>query len=1559
MLILFIIVLFGIQLPYIQNKIVPIVTKNLSKTLDTEVSVGNVSIDLLSHIHINQILIKDYKKDTMIYIESLDNRYVLDLEINKPFKLNEKKIAIDGVKFYLDNTLTDSVFNITHTFKKNKSKDSTVKVVNKKSGTNVLSFLNLGEIELTNLSFRLKDKYNFQTLSISSKKIFIDALPLKLIDSPWIINSLLIQNTKAQLTQHPSPIRVKDYKPEYLAIPFNLNIAKFNLKNAEFKILDEASKVRAIKNQLTFQDLLATNLNIDAENVVIRKLFFTAKINRMTAKEKSGLEIKNMKTDFYFSSFKTEAKNLIFQTNYSKFDGYLRFDYKHMRQYLRFAEWVNVTAKMKNSNLNLTDLAYFTPALNDWKHLDVKFNTSSKGRMNDFSLINFNGTLHQEKMKVNGNLQVKDLFNGKGLNVLAKFNQVNFDKKDIEYVFQKPNLPQEIANLGQINYQGSFTGNPIKFILNGKLNTIKGGAELTETNFDFTQKNLPVYKGKVKLNDLKLAQIMTSESPIDRVSADILVDGKGFNIQSMNTYLKGNIERINIKNSTYQNVDIDGTWSEKLFTGKIISKDPSLLVDMNGKISMKEENPNLELSINLKDIDLKKLGYTKKQLLLNSNLFAIGRGKNIDEMLGTVLLKDMYVIDKSNNSKVYKFSNLTLEKDKFEEGGNYLDINSDEINASIVGKYKVSELPILLKEYLFSYLSIEEHNESKFTSNSYFNLQLDLKNISNYTLLFHEELKNIERGKINMRFDGINNKLKITGNLYNTEYLQFKIPNISLNNESSRSDFNSTIDFDSVYFQNKLAVTPLKTSIIQANEGLKISMELLNRKDDKFVDFNSIIKKKGNEYSFHILPFTSHFGRKVWTLHPDNFITLNTESKTINIKNLELYKDRQIIRFSNKNNSLTTVNALFDEVKLEELISGFMPILKSFKGDLNGEIDIENILTKPTPVANLDIKNIEYETEKIGNLVLKSDFENNILSSNFNLKGDKIDLSTSGSYNANTSIDSLYAHTEIKKLNLNVLNRYLKDLVYDMSGNISGDLTIFGKINSLQSVGTIQVDSLNTFLNTIHTRYDAKNQKIYITPGKFTLNNFRFTDEEGNEAVADGFVSHNNLKSFNLFLNAESSKLLCLNTNSTHNPYFYGKVYADAKIQFRGTIGNRITISSQGKNLPNSEMTIAFGSTQRTEKFGFYEFIKRDSTNLISKLSTSRKLNSGVNLDFDFEVNSFGKLNIVMDPTLDDKMECTGDGRIHFTMSPESDIDMKGTYEINSGSYLFTYQNVVQRVFYLNKGGKMTFVGNPRASLIDASARFTTRASANELVSAYFVNSTESRVLSAAKSLVKVNITLSIKDKITQPKIDYSIDVEQNNPEVTSAFEAIKTTLINNEAERNKQVLGLLVWQRFFPPSTQTNSNLSTDLQNTAVGVVTSKLSSYFTEWMQNTFKGMNFDLNFRNYNQQDRAAQITDTRNELKFAVSQKLLNDRLIFNLGGNYDFGKNQVNSQNTAFFGGDVDIEYKLTEQGNVRAKIYSTLSNDPLNSVYINKTGLGILFQKEFDEFNQIFKKQKK
>lgn len=166
----------AIQLPFVQNELVQLVSKSLSKSLNTEVSIGNVSIDFLTRVKLNDILIRDYKKDTLIYAGNVTNKHLLTFDWNKPFQFNGEKLNLSDVKFYLDNTAKDSIFNLTKTFRKSNVKsENTLGEATPEDNRPKLDFIRLGQLDLSNVSFRLRDHYNYQTISFQIEHLDLDA----------------------------------------------------------------------------------------------------------------------------------------------------------------------------------------------------------------------------------------------------------------------------------------------------------------------------------------------------------------------------------------------------------------------------------------------------------------------------------------------------------------------------------------------------------------------------------------------------------------------------------------------------------------------------------------------------------------------------------------------------------------------------------------------------------------------------------------------------------------------------------------------------------------------------------------------------------------------------------------------------------------------------------------------------------------------------------------------------------------------------------------------------------------------------------------------------------------------------------------------------------------------------------------------------------------------------------------------------------------------------------------------------------------------------------------
>ena len=114
------------------------------------------------------------------------------------------------------------------------------------------------------------------------------------------------------------------------------------------------------------------------------------------------------------------------------------------------------------------------------------------------------------------------------------------------------------------------------------------------------------------------------------------------------------------------------------------------------------------------------------------------------------------------------------------------------------------------------------------------------------------------------------------------------------------------------------------------------------------------------------------------------------------------------------------------------------------------------------------------------------------------------------------------------------------------------------------------------------------------------------------------------------------------------------------------------------------------------------------------------------------------------------------------------------------------------------------------------------------------------------------------------------------------------------------------------------------------------------------------FDIGF-NYRPGDNM-----TTNEVELMVAHKLFNDRMRVEFNGNFPTSNNNNNyTQRSSNLVGDVNIEYKLTQDGRIMLKAYNKVNRDIIEIYAPYKQGIGISFRKEFDYFKDLFRKKKK
>ena len=171
----------------------------------------------------------------------------------------------------------------------------------------------------------------------------------------------------------------------------------------------------------------------------------------------------------------------------------------------------------------------------------------------------------------------------------------------------------------------------------------------------------------------------------------------------------------------------------------------------------------------------------------------------------------------------------------------------------------------------------------------------------------------------------------------------------------------------------------------------------------------------------------------------------------------------------------------------------------------------------------------------------------------------------------------------------------------------------------------------------------------------------------------------------------------------------------------------------------------------------------------------------------------------------------------------------------------------------------------------------------------------------------------------------------------------------------NKQAFGLIVLGHFIPSSSSSvgGQSIGTDVNNTLTGFISSQINSLASQIRND----VDFTVNYQSYEANINASDPNNLvkRNELQVALTKRFFNDRLAVDVGGNFDFSAaGQTSSSTSTGVTGDFAVEYKITPDGRVTGKVYSTSSYDVVDERNQTKNGVSIKYTREFDKLSELF-----
>jgi hypothetical protein len=587
------------------------------------------------------------------------------------------------------------------------------------------------------------------------------------------------------------------------------------------------------------------------------------------------------------------------------------------------------------------------------------------------------------------------------------------------------------------------------------------------------------------------------------------------------------------------------------------------------------------------------------------------------------------------------------------------------------------------------------------------------------------------------------------------------------------------------------------------------------------------------------------------------------------------------------------------------------------------------------------------------------------------------------------NIDVTAPHLGINFLNYKFFDRYVKNC----RGFAEVNATVRGTLKKPLLGGSVTLLNDTVTVSFLNTTYHIQKHKVLLDEHGFNIGDITIYDINNNPIYGTGRINHESFREFALDLKVNTENGQFINTTATQSPGFYGIAFGKGNITFYGDINSPL-IKAYAQTKSGTYCKLPVNPSYEINKYGFYRFTNpKEQKNSGSVTAPELKL-SGVHFILELDATPDARMDIILDPSSGDMLTSYGRGSLRIEIPRNGSTTINGNYEIDRGSYLFTLQNIINKKFDIRRGSSINFNGEIYKAQLNVDAVYELRSSVSDLIDDQIksqsstTNSTNaSQAEVAARSRIPIQLWLNLTGILERPTIAFDIKAIDPDPTIKSYVDQKLTVLKANESDMNKQVFGLLLMNRFLPANASATDLVSKGnyAGGTAANTVSEFLSSQLSNYLSNLFgytgnstlQNLDINLGFRQYDQSTAftdpnnlggtptTQQTLDTRRELQLALQQRLLNNRLTINAGGNIDFGNStsydpggQATSKSTVIPTGDFQIQYALTPDGTWSAKAFNRTNYDYFNSRNTNRTGVGLSYRREFDKPSELLPKRK-
>ena len=1306
---------------------------------------------------------------------------------------------------------------------------------------------------------------------------------------------------------------------------------------------------------IDYFDMEIGDINTNLENFAVEQGAVSAKILNLSARERSGFIFDNLTTEFLVNKGDIIFSELVVDTEKSHiYVPDFMIDGEDWLEYRDYINKVDMRGRVEHSSLSTKDLGYFAPGVRNWDLTLRDVDGDFEGVVSDFVATVRRASLGNSTT-IEADAHIIGQPNWQESEYIVGVKRLHTTASDVELFMRnvtgkapQPKVESIIRSLGTVDARGTFGGKLYSFRTVGNIATGQGDIS-ADVTMSRTERGRYSLSGSVKTDNLHIGNIIDVKR-LGTVDSEITAV---CNVGSGGIYgdVDLKVADIGIGRDRFRGIAAQGHIDGDRYEASVQSADSDLSFNLDGIIDLGAHIPSYEIMLDLRNADLHKLGINKRDTLsqLSLQMGVDIDGHNFDDMDGTVSLAGMNYIYPGGELQSSRLSAEIRGDEDMKE----IEIKSDFADIQFQSRTNYREIADYIFNALKRYVPLLYDNV-KPTTYAESSTPVADYDYSMLMLQTHEELNELLDAvvegllvapdtELSLVFSPQNNHLTLQLGSEALEYKGVILAEANVDVKNDRDSLLMWLNTEAVYLGSRRIMPNFNITGTAHENQINLSADFKDTENQQsgLLAMSAKFSRnaKTSRRSIHVDISPSHFTTKThqWKLYAGG---LDIDSSRIQVNQFHIARPEQQLIIDgvasrDRSDSIRLLLDNFDLSPLSALISrwGYNVSANSY-----GHATVHSALHNPQIDARIDLTDIVVNGIEAPPQLLTSnwDFERNrarVIISDCN----SLDTIIRGYYQPQGN--RYYAEAKVRNVEMQLIQPFLTDIISDIHGTASAEVNIRGegRMATLQGKGV--VDSIDVHVDYTNTRYRAPRGELTIKDNHFIADRIPVYDEEGNMGHYSMDLSLEHLSNVTYSIDIDAKDMLVFDTDAKQNDLFYGHVYASGKASFKGD-KRGMKMDIEGTSAPNSKFYMPLSGKEDVSYADFVRFKEplvegADTSRFLTRrmMAYERKNRSSSSsegmMDMDISLNVLPniEMQLVIDPTVGDIIKGKGSGQITMHIVPKANIfEMMGDYTISEGTYLFTLQNVINKLFTVKPGSTIQWTGDPLGAELNIDAVYSTKASLKPLLG----NSTQGADISRA---VPVDCYIQLTGELMSPEVNFDVKV----PNVAPEIQTIVNSALNDQQAIATQMFWLLAANTF---SAEDTGSMGASLSATTGFEL---LSNQLSNWLS----GDNYNIVLR-YRPRTEL-----TGDEVDFGFSKSWFDNRLIVEVEGGYLSDAASQATQNASNFVAEGFITWLIDPDGAFRLKGFTQTIDRYGENQGMQESGIGLYYGESFNTFGEL------